>query len=117
MAQAWRPVSPARISLLIETNSLFLITGNPSLRLRKRLEISVLVTPGEPNRGEFPCIFPGDQGIGRRDEFSLDSPHQLGVRSVRFGRLRPAETGTPITPSTSWESDRPIGSGCPGAAV
>ena len=69
-------VSLDAISLLLEENSLFLLTGNLSLQPRKRLEILAVVTPGEPNSGGFLCIFPVDQGIGRRDEFAPDSPHR-----------------------------------------
>ncbi len=69
-------MSPARISLLVETNSLLLITGNRSLRLWKGLGISALVPAGESDIGEFPCSFPVDQGFGlqRRVRSRLPAP-------------------------------------------
>ncbi len=76
---AWRPVSPARISLFVEMTSLFLITGNQSLRQQKHFGISTLVRRGEPDVGGSPCIFPTDQGINRRDEFDRDSTHRHSV--------------------------------------
>ena len=63
-------------SLLVEINSLFLITGNLSLRPRKGFEISALDPPGGGSFDEFPCIFPVDQGIDSRDEFAPDSFHR-----------------------------------------
>ncbi len=69
---AWRPASSARISLLVEKNSLLLITGNRSLRLRKGLGISALAPAGESDIREFPCSFPIDQGTDCRDEFATD---------------------------------------------
>jgi hypothetical protein len=76
-------VSPARISLIVEKNSLFLITGNLRLRLRKGRGISDLIRPGKSDFEEIPCIFPGDQGIGRRDEFAPDCPHRHPVCRCR----------------------------------
>ena len=64
------------IALLIETNSLFLITGNLPLWQRKGWRILDQIAPGEPGIGEFPRIFPVDQGNDSRDEFPPDSPHR-----------------------------------------
>jgi hypothetical protein len=57
-------------------NSLFLITGNRSLRPRKVLRISALVPAEESRIGEFPCTFPGHQGTSWRDEFATDCVHR-----------------------------------------
>lgn len=65
-------MAPARISLLVETNSLFLITGNLALWRRERSEILDQIAPRESDIGEIPCIFPVDQGYGLRDEFATD---------------------------------------------
>jgi len=54
----WRPAKSAWISLFTETNSLFLITGNLTLRPRKRSGISDLIRPEKPEIEEIPCIFP-----------------------------------------------------------
>jgi hypothetical protein len=56
-------MSTARFSLLGETNSLFLVTGNPSLRLRKCSGNSALDSPAASRMGALPCIFRGYQGI------------------------------------------------------
>jgi hypothetical protein len=69
-------MSTARFSLLGETNSLFLVTGNPSLRLRKCSGNSALDSPAASRMGALPCIFRGYQGNGSRDEFAPDSPHR-----------------------------------------
>ena len=52
----------AKISVLVETYSLFLIAGNPSLGLWNRLEILAPVTPGGTDLAGIPCIFPAEQG-------------------------------------------------------
>ena len=61
----------AEISLLVATNSLFLITGNLSLRLRNRLGIFTFDMSAEPIPGGFPCTFQADQGIAPE----TSSPH------------------------------------------
>jgi hypothetical protein len=76
VASAWRAVSLAGISLLVETSSLFLITGNLSLRLRKGFGISALDPPGGSSFEGFPCSFPVDQGNDSRDEFAPDCLHR-----------------------------------------
>ena len=93
VAAALRPASPARISLLVEKNSLLLITGNRSLWLRKGLGISALLPAGESDIGEFPCSFPIDQGTDYRDEFATDCFHRHLVCGRgdfrRAARVRP----------------------------
>ena len=83
-------MSPARISLLVETNSLLLITVNRSLRLWKGLGISALVPAGESDIGEFPCIFPVDQGFGlqRRVRSRLPAP-PFSLRVAETSRAHP----------------------------
>ena len=76
IAAARRPVPAARTSLLVETNSLFLMTGNLPLPLWKGLGISDLIRPGEFDFGRFPCIFPAHQGSRPRDEFAPDCLHR-----------------------------------------
>jgi len=97
IAAAWRPVSPARISLLAKTNSLFLITGNLRLWLRNCSRILALVQPREPGFGEFPCSFPIDQGTDYRDEFATDWFHRqlvCGCRDFAAGtRVEPRNPG------------------------
>jgi hypothetical protein len=39
--------------------------------------------PGFPLADRFPCIFPGDQGIGARDGFALACPHRQLVWGCR----------------------------------
>ncbi len=70
---------PARISLLVETNSLFLLTGNWPLQPWKGEGISDRFPAGESDIGEIPCIFPVDQGYGLRDEFAPDCIHRHSV--------------------------------------
>jgi hypothetical protein len=65
-------VLPAWISLLVETNSLLLLTGNWLLQPWKGAGIQALFPAGESDSGEMPCIFPVDQGYGLRDEFATD---------------------------------------------
>ena len=75
-------------SLLVGINSLFWNTGNPLLPPRKRLGNSAPVPPAASSLGEFPCIFPVDQGIAPRDEFAPDSPHRhpgSGCRDFPLG--------------------------------
>jgi hypothetical protein len=76
VASARRAVSLAGISVLVETSSLFLMTGNVSLRLRKGFGISALDPRGGSSFEGFPCIFPVDQGSDSRDEFAIDSTHR-----------------------------------------
>ena len=57
-AANWTPLYFAWISLFTERNSLFRITGNLTLQLRKRSGISDLIRSGGPDIGEIPCIFP-----------------------------------------------------------
>ena len=106
-------------SLLVEINSLFLITGNLSLRPRKGFEISALDPPEEVSFDEFPCIFPADQGIDSRDEFALDSFHRHSVSRCRdFARtlgnsprkLRDSAGSWPSSPRVS--EPETAGSGC-----
>ncbi len=90
IAAARRPVPAARTSLLVETNSLFLMTGNLPLPLWKGLGILDLIRPGESDFGRFPCIFPAHQGSRPRDEFAPDCLHRQVVRD--FGD---SATGAP----------------------
>ena len=80
IAAACRPVPAARTSLLVETNSLFVITGNLPLPLWKGVGILALIRPGESDFGRVPCIFPAHQGSRARDEFAPDCLHRHGVR-------------------------------------
>jgi hypothetical protein len=57
-------------------NSLFRITGNLTLRQRKRSGISDLIRPGELEIGGIPCTFPAYLGNEGGDELAPDSPHQ-----------------------------------------
>ncbi len=83
IAVAWRPVSSSRISLPIEINSLFLITGNLSLWRRKRWGILDRIAPGESDIDKFPCIFPDHQGYSWRDEFATDCFHRHLVSGLQ----------------------------------
>ena len=76
-------MAPARISLLVETNSLLLLTGNWPLQPWKGAGISARFPAGESDIGEIPCIFPVDQGYGLRDEFATDWFHRHVVRPRR----------------------------------
>jgi hypothetical protein len=64
------------ISLLVEINSLFSITGNPSLSTWERSGKSALVPPETSRFEEFLCIFPVEQGSAPRDEFAPDFVHR-----------------------------------------
>ena len=75
-AAARRSVSLAGISLIGETSSLLLITGNRPLRLRKDWEFSTLVPAQGSDIDEIPCTFPEHQGARPRDEFARDSTHR-----------------------------------------
>jgi hypothetical protein len=66
-------------SLLPRRNSLFLVLGNAPLTLRKRTGMLAPAPPGRSDSRRFPCIFPADQGIARRDRFAPDSPHRNRV--------------------------------------
>ena len=83
-------MAPARISLLVETNSLLLLTGNCPLQPWKGAGISALFPAGESDIGEIPCIFPVDQGYGLRDEFATDWFLRHSVREFRDLRGRSA---------------------------
>ena len=72
IAAACRPVPAARTSLLVETKSLFLMTGNLPLPLWKGSGILDLIRPGESDFGRSPCTFPAHQGFAPRDEFEPD---------------------------------------------
>ena len=69
-------MAPARISLLVETNSLLLLTGNWPLQPWKDAGNSALFPAGESDIGEIPCTFPVDQGFRPRDEFATDWFHR-----------------------------------------
>jgi hypothetical protein len=75
-------VAPARISLLVETNSLLLLTGNWPLQPWKGAGISALFPAGESDIGEIPCIFPVDQGYGLRDEFAQTCLFSILIRDL-----------------------------------
>jgi hypothetical protein len=81
----WRRYSPPAISLPVEKNSLFRITGNSKLRLWKRWGISDLNRSRRPETEEIPCIFPAYQGSALRDEFAPDfPPPPLSLRTQRL---------------------------------
>jgi hypothetical protein len=124
IAVAWRPVSSSMISLPIEVHSLFLITGNLSLWRRKRRGILDQIAPGETDSDKFPCIFPGHQGTGHRDEFATDWIHRQLVGG--FGDCEAATRLGPPKPRGSagfWAralvdpNRRPRVPGLEGAAV
>lgn len=89
-------MAPARISLLVGTNSLLLLTGNWPLQLWKGAGISALFPAGESDIGENPCIFPVYQGYGLRDEFAPDCFHRHSV--CHSGDLRGRCAIHPLTP-------------------
>ncbi len=95
IAAAWRPMLPARISLLAETNSLLLITGNWSRRPWKGSGILALVPAGGSGVGDFPCSFPIDQKTDSRDEFAPDSSHRQFVRVIGDG-----DVGSSVAPQS-----------------
>ncbi len=87
-------------------SSLFLITGNLSLRLRKGFGISALNPPGGSSFEGFPCIFPVDQGPDRRDEFAPDCPHRHTVcRCGDFPRALGHSLRNPRDSAGSWPSN------------
>ena len=103
--RSWGPASPARISLLVETNSLLLIAGNRSWLLRKGLRISALVPAGESDIDELPCSFPKDQGTHYRDEFATDCPHRhLVCGCGDFARALGHSLRNPRDSAGSWRS-------------
>jgi hypothetical protein len=57
-------------------DSLFLSIGNSFLTGRIDVEIPAVMGSERPEFEEVPCIFLAYQGIGRGDEFALDSPHR-----------------------------------------
>ncbi len=124
--QLWRAVSLARISLLVGMSSLFLITGNLSLRLRKGFGISVLDPPAEAGFEGFPCTFPAEQGFPAQrrvrdrlaappfsllvQRFPARTPARLeksrrfrGVLAVGPSRIPPGDRGF-----RAWRTPRPV---------
>ncbi len=53
-------------------NSLFPNSGNTPGAAPKSDPITEAASPGSPNFGVFPCIFPANQGFAPRDEFATD---------------------------------------------
>ena len=66
----------------VETNSLFPIAGNLSLRQQESFESSALCPPEESTFEEFPCIFPTNQGIAPRDQFAPPPTPSTATQSV-----------------------------------
>ena len=96
IAAAWRLVLPASISLLVETNSLFLIAGNRSRQLRKCSGTSALAPAGESDIREIPCTFPIDQGTAR--ETSSPQTPPTAIESVLLETLTREVRWSPKTP-------------------
>jgi hypothetical protein len=53
-------------------NSLFPKSGNTPGGAPKSDQITEAASPGSPDFGVFPCIFPANQGFAPRDEFATD---------------------------------------------
>jgi hypothetical protein len=53
-------------------NSLFPKSGNTPGGAPKSDPITEAASPGSPDFGVFPCIFPANQGFAPRDEFATD---------------------------------------------
>jgi hypothetical protein len=53
-------------------NSLFSKSGNTPGGAPKSDPITEAASPGSPDFGVFPCIFPANQGFAPRDEFATD---------------------------------------------
>jgi len=78
-------------------NSLFPKSGNTPGGAPKSDQITEAASPGSPDFGVFPCIFPADQGFAPRDEFATDCTlrhlvcrrRDFSVRA-RGGRENPA---------------------------
>jgi streptogramin lyase len=63
-------------------NSLFPTTGKSPARTSRNGESETLASPGSPDFGVFPCIFPANQGSAPRDEFATDCAHRHSVALV-----------------------------------
>ncbi len=64
-------------------NSLFPKSGNTPGGAPKSDQITEAASPGSPDFGVFPFIFPANQGSAPRDEFATDCAHrQAGPASV-----------------------------------
>ena len=70
-------------SLFGSKYSLFSVVGNSSLTTWKCGGFSAAEAPEGPDYRGFPCNFPAEQGIQRRDEFARDCLHR---HLVCFGR-------------------------------
>jgi hypothetical protein len=64
-------------------NSLFLKSGNTPGGAPKSDQITEAASPGSPDFGVFPCIFPANQGFASGDEFATDCPHRHLVSGCR----------------------------------
>ena len=69
-------------------NSLFPKSGNTPGGTPKSDQITEAASPGSPDFGVFPCIFPANQGFAPRDEFAPDCLHRHGF--PRASSLRSA---------------------------
>ena len=77
-------------------NSLFPKSGNTPGGAPKSDQITEAASPGSPDFGVFPCIFPANQGFAPRDEFATDCTPRQVVRDS--GESVP---GARIIPKTS----------------
>ena len=64
-------------------NSLFPKAGNTPGGTPKSNPITEAASPGPPDFGVFPCIFPANQGSAPRDEFATDCTHRHSVCCCR----------------------------------
>jgi hypothetical protein len=94
-------------SLFARNDSLLLPIGNSFPTAWVDSEFPRATASAMPESGDIPSIFPVHQGMHRRDEFALDSPHLLGVR---LGLRRPSRF---LTDSFSDRSGVALEAGCP----
>ncbi len=78
-----RSISITAIPAQLVGNSLFPKSGNTLGGTPKSDQITEAVSPGSPNFGVFPCIFPANQGFRSRDEFATDCTHRQSVWGCR----------------------------------
>jgi len=84
-------------------NSLFPKSGNTPGRAPKSDQITEAASPGSPDFGVFPCIFPANQGFAPRDEFARDCPHRHSVcRCGDFPRALGHSLRNPRDSAGSW---------------
>ncbi len=75
-------------------NSLFPKSGNTPGGTPKIDQITEAASPGSPDFGVFPCIFPANQGFAPRDEFATDCTLRHLVCVSRDLLIRARSAGT-----------------------